>query len=421
MEEITKEITEHDMRQGFVTFYGYGDSIDGEWIIRNNTWVTQVDGEYMGDRNGKGMYDYRIYIHPDTPFGTYICLRESSTETVNDKNDLKEKTNDPRVTAKEAAKIIKKFGRAMQVGSIIDQKYAEEWLTYSSGKTFDDLDQIINAMLDGGMLVPEINNWLKLSVKKYKKEYYEALGYEEIERAKEVMNQSWFKEYMKMQPHSREEVLHILIERFKGGLTVEQVVKPMRDEYVNNKAREMSDSLMKFDTVEEYLTYGIESRDDLFARIFNANKLVLLGKKPGMYASEIIFELNQYVATHLKDPNTLEDRSATNSNFCGAKYIRTGEQGSETSAIKPGYYGKKGSQPIDYIRANNLGFNIGNVIKYVTRAGKKNPEKHIEDLEKAAFYLNEEINILKYPHLHEQRMREHAALEEEYRRKLEDE
>lgn len=41
----------------------------------------------------------------------------------------------------------------------------------------------------------------------------------------------------------------------------------------------------------------------------------------------------------------------------------------------------------------HMGFCLGNVIKYVMRAPYKG--KHIEDLEKAAWYLNREINRLK--------------------------
>lgn len=52
-------------------------------------------------------------------------------------------------------------------------------------------------------------------------------------------------------------------------------------------------------------------------------------------------------------------------------------------------------QPIDFIEALDLGFHLANVIKYTARAGKKNPEKEIEDLEKAAFYLNRKISNLK--------------------------
>jgi len=36
-----------------------------------------------------------------------------------------------------------------------------------------------------------------------------------------------------------------------------------------------------------------------------------------------------------------------------------------------------------------------NTIKYVSRAGKKDSSKEIEDLEKALFYLQRKINNLK--------------------------
>jgi hypothetical protein len=36
-----------------------------------------------------------------------------------------------------------------------------------------------------------------------------------------------------------------------------------------------------------------------------------------------------------------------------------------------------------------------NVVKYVARAGKKNPEKELEDLTKALWYLNRKIENLE--------------------------
>jgi hypothetical protein len=36
-----------------------------------------------------------------------------------------------------------------------------------------------------------------------------------------------------------------------------------------------------------------------------------------------------------------------------------------------------------------------NVIKYVSRAGKKNVDKEVEDLEKALFYLSRRIDLYK--------------------------
>lgn len=59
------------------------------------------------------------------------------------------------------------------------------------------------------------------------------------------------------------------------------------------------------------------------------------------------------------------------------------------------YLSSSGIEVIDAIEAWELGFNRGNCIKYVARAGRKNRDKEIEDLEKAQWYLNREIERLK--------------------------
>lgn len=53
------------------------------------------------------------------------------------------------------------------------------------------------------------------------------------------------------------------------------------------------------------------------------------------------------------------------------------------------------TQPIDLINAQNLNFNLGNVVKYVCRAGKKEGENILSDLEKAKNYINYEIERVK--------------------------
>ena len=52
-------------------------------------------------------------------------------------------------------------------------------------------------------------------------------------------------------------------------------------------------------------------------------------------------------------------------------------------------------QPIDLINAQNLNFNLGNVVKYVCRAGKKQGENVLSDLDKAKNYINFEIERIK--------------------------
>lgn len=50
-------------------------------------------------------------------------------------------------------------------------------------------------------------------------------------------------------------------------------------------------------------------------------------------------------------------------------------------------------EAIKVIEAWGLGFCLGNTVKYIARAGKK--INTLEDLEKAAWYLNREIARLK--------------------------
>jgi len=71
------------------------------------------------------------------------------------------------------------------------------------------------------------------------------------------------------------------------------------------------------------------------------------------------------------------------------------EQVEDDVVNHPRYYCDGNIEVIDFIIDKKLNFNRGNVIKYVSRAGKKDINKEIEDLEKARFYLNKEIEILK--------------------------
>lgn len=50
---------------------------------------------------------------------------------------------------------------------------------------------------------------------------------------------------------------------------------------------------------------------------------------------------------------------------------------------------------IKIIEIYKFDFYIGNCFKYISRAGKKNPEKEIEDLKKARFYLDRKIEVLE--------------------------
>lgn len=63
----------------------------------------------------------------------------------------------------------------------------------------------------------------------------------------------------------------------------------------------------------------------------------------------------------------------------------------------PGHYGGSENvyEAIKVIEAWDLGFHLGNTIKYISRAGKKETDKELQDLRKAAWYLQRRIENLE--------------------------
>ena len=58
----------------------------------------------------------------------------------------------------------------------------------------------------------------------------------------------------------------------------------------------------------------------------------------------------------------------------------------------PAHYKVGGIETIDFIEAKKLGYNLGNVVKYLTRADHKGNRK--QDLEKAKWYLERELSTM---------------------------
>jgi hypothetical protein len=69
-----------------------------------------------------------------------------------------------------------------------------------------------------------------------------------------------------------------------------------------------------------------------------------------------------------------------------------GEDKSASDPINPDYYWDGNIETIDFIEAKDLNFRLANVVKYVSRAGKKPGAMKITDLQKAAWYLQREID-----------------------------
>ena len=84
------------------------------------------------------------------------------------------------------------------------------------------------------------------------------------------------------------------------------------------------------------------------------------------------------------------------------KYTKENEVSKNYDDVQaPKHYTDTKIEVIDYIEDKNLGFCLGNAIKYISRAGRKNSaamnekEKAIQDLQKAIWYIERRIRELQ--------------------------
>ena len=68
------------------------------------------------------------------------------------------------------------------------------------------------------------------------------------------------------------------------------------------------------------------------------------------------------------------------------------EAGDSSKVVRPDHYSRYVIEPVTFCTANNLSFNVSNIIKYVCRAEHKNG---LEDLLKARRYVEMEIESMK--------------------------
>jgi len=61
----------------------------------------------------------------------------------------------------------------------------------------------------------------------------------------------------------------------------------------------------------------------------------------------------------------------------------------------PSHYTSGSIEVIDFIEDQELPYHLGNAMKYICRAGKKDPDRIVEDLQKAVWYINRYIGLLQ--------------------------
>ena len=61
----------------------------------------------------------------------------------------------------------------------------------------------------------------------------------------------------------------------------------------------------------------------------------------------------------------------------------------------PSHYTDGKIEVIEYIEDKKFCMHLGNAIKYISRAVKKDPSKKVEDLKKAIWYINRKIMLIE--------------------------
>ena len=73
---------------------------------------------------------------------------------------------------------------------------------------------------------------------------------------------------------------------------------------------------------------------------------------------------------------------------------KRGELPDHDSVNHPSHYTDGEIEVIDYIEDKHFPYHLGNAIKYISRAGKKDPGKTVEDLRKAVWYIERYISFI---------------------------
>lgn len=80
----------------------------------------------------------------------------------------------------------------------------------------------------------------------------------------------------------------------------------------------------------------------------------------------------------------------------GIKNVKVEDDENNNDPVNhPAHYTYGTIEVMDYIEDKGFNFALGNAVKYISRAGRKDADKTIQDLKKANWYLNREIERLE--------------------------
>ena len=105
-------------------------------------------------------------------------------------------------------------------------------------------------------------------------------------------------------------------------------------------------------------------------------------------------KMRQQYMKEINESNAKRDGGKRFKSEAVDKNFKKKTEGKNDIIEHPAHY-TQGIECMDYIESHKLNYARGNIIKYVTRAGLKDASKEVEDLEKARWYLDREIELVK--------------------------
>jgi hypothetical protein len=148
---------------------------------------------------------------------------------------------------------------------------------------------------------------------------------------------------------------------------------------------------------KKVLTYIAKHPDAKPQQVANACKAkvayvyTIISKAKKQAESDLLFKASQGRAKLRGRPPM---RMRTVAMFTSDKPLsRMIDTNAQDNVNHPSHYKMGGIETIDFIEAKDLGYHLGNVIKYITRADHKG--NRLEDLKKAQWYLNRAVSNLE--------------------------
>lgn len=170
---------------------------------------------------------------------------------------------------------------------------------------------------------------------------------------------------------------------------IDQITTCLAD-YLHNEHDDMEDNNM---AKEEFIKKLGHTCKELLGTTEKPNNLMSTDGELKQWQKDIMENsciMSRAERQEFLKPNDLAEKAKLQKNSLYGKAVRENDP-----VNHPSHYTDGKIEVIDFIEDKKLNFHLANAVKYISRAGKKDPSKEIEDLKKAMWYLDRYIQKLE--------------------------